>query len=95
MLTEKQIMTAYELKRQGKPYRHIADAIGLDGRTQHSQVVTALKYYVMGYQAAIKKTEPLLKAQYSPWLERLLGFCACVIFYLFIEIIANLVGTGE
>ncbi len=76
MLTEKQILTAYTLKRQGKAYREIAQTVGLDGKTQHSQVVTALRYYVMGYQTAMRKTQAAAVREGSPWFGRLVAFCA-------------------
>ncbi|MCK9228424.1 MAG: hypothetical protein PHT96_12635 [Syntrophorhabdaceae bacterium] len=76
MLTEKQILTAYELKRQGRTYRQIADAVGLDGKTQHSQVVSALRYYVMGHQSAMRKMQSAMQAERSPWTGRIICFVA-------------------
>ncbi len=73
-MTEKQILTAYTLKRQGKAYREIAQAVGLDPRTQHSQVVSALRYFVMGYQAAMRKMESASRKEGPSWTERTLCF---------------------
>jgi hypothetical protein len=87
MLTEKQILTAYTLKRQGKAYREIAQAVGLDGKTQHSQVVTALRYYVMGYQAAMRKMESASRKEGPSWTERTLCFTLGVVFNMTIAAI--------
>jgi hypothetical protein len=80
MLTEKQILTAYTLKKQGKTYRDIADAVGLDGRTQHSQVVNALRYFVMGYMAARREMPPATQGR-TAWIERTLCFTAGAALY--------------
>lgn len=69
MLTEKQILTAYELKKQGKTYREIAQAVGLDGKTQHSQVVGALTYFVMGHQATMRKMQAVTQKESSSWTQ--------------------------
>lgn len=87
MLTEKQIMTAYDLKKQGKAYREIAQAVGLDGKTQHSQVVSALRYYVMGYQAAARKMESASRNERPPWTERTICFAIGVAFNMAIAAI--------
>lgn len=84
MLTEDQIMTAYELKRQGKAYREIAQAVGLDGKTQHSQVVSALGYFVMGYQAAARETG-------TGWTERAICFGIGTVFNMAITAIIFLI----
>ncbi len=87
MLTEDQIMTAYELKRQGKAYREIAQALGLDGKTQHSQVVSALGYFVMGYHAAMRKSEGAAVREGSPWFGRLVAFCAGQVLMIILAVV--------
>ncbi len=63
MLNEQQIVRAHKLEKEGRTFRKIAEEIGLNPQTQHSQVVSALRYYVMGYEAATRKME-------STWTER-------------------------
>ncbi len=87
MLTEKQILTAYTLKRQGKAYREIAQAVGLDPRTQHSQVVSGLRYYVMGYQAAARKMESASRNEHPSWTERVICFAIGAAFNMAIAAI--------
>ena len=86
MLTEKQIQTAYTLKKQGKTYREIAQAVGLDAKTQHSQVVNALRYFVMGYTTARRDMPPATEGN-TPWMERTLCFTIGAALYMAIAAI--------
>ena len=76
MLSEEQIVRAYHLKEQGKTYRQIAGDIGLDPRTQHSQVVSALTYYITGYSSATRDKGGEGEDDFSIWLERVFFFFA-------------------
>jgi uncharacterized protein YerC len=84
MLSEQQIVRAHKLEKEGRTFRKIAEEIGLNPQTQHSQVVSALRYYVMGYEAATRKME-------STWTERATCFGIGVAFNMAVTAIIFLI----
>ena len=73
MLSEQQIVKAWKLEKEGRTFRKIAEEIGLDPRTQHSQVVSALRYFTMGYKAA-HRSMPSAPQERPSWTERTICF---------------------
>jgi uncharacterized membrane protein YjjP (DUF1212 family) len=86
MLTEQQIVKAWKLEKEGRTFRKIAEEIGLDPRTQHSQVVSALQYFIMGYEAAWRSM-PSTAQERSRWSKWTICFALGALFNMAIAAI--------